>query len=137
MKPFVRFVKDAPLVFLFLLTSLSYAVGFTLFGGTEAVGKSSLFKAMENVDTSIPHLWGAILLVALAFTLGGIYFRRSMVISLAAIAGFMLWLFATLIYALEHNWLTMISVSFTSMCFWAVAYAGGTINKSWVDYPRR
>lgn len=128
-----RFLKDAPLVFMFLLTSFAYGIGFALFGSTEAVGASSLFKAMTAVGEGIPELWGIVAIAVVVAFLLGVALNKKAVSSSASFTGFILWLFATIIYGLEANWLTMVSVGLTSLGFWAIMSTGLVQNQE--DLP--
>lgn len=115
-----------PLVWPFYLATLAYGLGFTVFAGTAAVAKSSLFTAMTVVHPVSPILWGMLALTALVLTHIGTVNDITHLRKGAAMAGAMVWIAAMLCYVLTANWLVLFSVAIPNLIFWILTYLGRT-----------
>lgn len=125
---FVRMTRSArgeffnPLIYPFLIVTLAYGVGFTVFRKTEAVAASSLFEAMHSIDPVITLIWGVL---AVAIILVGMYvliFDKPPIGKLNCFIAWMLWFFAGVVYVLVGGWLTLFAVVVPSLYFWTWQY---------------
>lgn len=125
---FVRLTRSArgeffnPLIYPFLLTTLSYGIGFTIFGWASAVQESSLFSSMVSISPTIPFIWG---ILAIAVIVIGIYvliFDKPPIGKLNCFIAWMLWFFAGVVYVITGGWLTLFAVTIPSLMFWTWQY---------------
>lgn len=111
-----------PLIYPFLFSTLSYGIGFLFLAGSDAVGLSSLHVAMYSIATWFPILWGAIAILTIVGGLTFLLFNIPPFGKITGLIGFMLWLFAGVVYALTGGWLTLFSVAMPNMFFWIWQY---------------
>lgn len=111
-----------PLIYPFLLTTLAYGIGFSLFRFTEAVHESSLFLAMTTINPAIPVIWGTLAVIVIIVGLYVLVFDKPPIGKANCFVAWMLWLFAAIVYALTGGWLTLISVATPSLMFWTWQY---------------
>lgn len=111
-----------PLIYPFLLTTLTYGVGFTFFRWTDAVNQSSLYSAMTSISPFLTAVWGGL---AIAVILIGFYVLikdKPPVGKANCFVAWMLWLFGGIVYILTGGWLTLFAVAFPSLFFWTWQY---------------
>lgn len=111
----------------------SFIVGcaYTLFSWVPAVDNLKLFEFTQEHLPSIPvNFWGGVLLVAVAGHIFELLFRGRGIGAVAAMLGFMTWLYATIAY----TFISPISILLSTMwplCFWAWYYLSS------IDYRRK
>lgn len=116
-------IKINPLFYPFLLATFAYGLGFTAFPWWSGVNSSSLFSAMSAIQFTLPHLWGIFALLAGIFAMILVLFRRGGWLGeTAAMFGFLVWLFAGIVYALGGYWMVFLSVTGPNMYFWGWYY---------------
>jgi hypothetical protein len=111
-----------PLVWPFLLSTLAYGVGFSLFFWTNAVRESSLHAAMISLGPHIPIVWGAVALFTIVIGLTFLLYNLPPAGKFSGIMGFMVWVFATICWAFSGGWLLIASVAIPNMWFWIWQY---------------
>lgn len=111
-----------PLIYPFLLTTFAYGVGFTLFGWTEAVKISLLYKAMMAVAPFMPIVWGALCIVVIVLGLYVIVFDKPPIGKANCMVAWLLWAYATMCFLLTGAWLTVFTVGLPSLFFWTWQY---------------
>lgn len=110
------------LIYPFLLTTLSYGIGFVIFKHTDAVSKSSLFEAMHNISPFLTDIWGILAILVIFVSLYALIFDRPPVGKVNCFIGFLLWFFAAVIYVLSGGILTLFSVAIPNLFFWTWHY---------------
>lgn len=110
-----------PLIHLFFFQTLAMGVAYVFFGGTETVMASVLFyESVKTIGGLSVSLWGVCALVlTLANTLA-IYLRRG--VELTAFAGFLLWLYAFIIYFAGAFYFQVIAGAIVNLIFWMWFY---------------
>lgn len=111
-----------PLVWPFLFATFAYAVGFAFFSGNDGVDKSSLFEAMNDINTHAPTIWGIIALVTLGMGITFLMFNIPPAGKASGLIGFSLWLWAAFCWALTGGWLLVISIALPNLWFWFWQY---------------
>lgn len=114
--------KINPLFYPFLFATIVYGLGFSLLGGWSGVNTSSLFGAMSNLHNWLPTLWGVCALLAGGFAVAMMLLRHAPLGSLAAMFGFLVWLFAGFVYLLNGYYLVLLTVTFPNVYFWVFYY---------------
>lgn len=117
-----KFSNVNPLVYPFVLATLAYGVGFTVFGGEAAVRASSLFDAMDSISPLLTHVWGIACIAVVVLVLFSILKSKNALGKTSCFAGALLWFFASFVYILVGGWLTLFSVAIPSLLFWAIQY---------------
>lgn len=108
-----------PLLWPFLLSTLTYGVGFAFGLGS---ADSSLHMSLAGVWPLLPIVWGV---AALAVIVGGItflLFNLPPYGKLSGLVGFMLWLCGAIAYGLSGSWLLLLAVAVPNMWFWIWQY---------------
>lgn len=111
-----------PLIYPFLIMTLAYGVGFTVFGKTDAVALSSLFEAMHQLHPLATLIWGVL---AIAVIIVGLYVLvkdKPPVGKANCFVAWLLWFFAGIVYMLTGGWVTLFSVAVPSLWFWTWQY---------------
>jgi cellulose synthase/poly-beta-1,6-N-acetylglucosamine synthase-like glycosyltransferase len=112
-----------PLLWPFLLATLAYGIGFSIFINSGIGTQSStLFMAMAAIHPIAPFIWG---LIAMFTILGGLTFLLFNIPpwgKISGVVGFMLWLFASVCYGFYGNWLLVFALTVPNMWFWIWQY---------------
>lgn len=111
-----------PLIYPFLLGTLIYGIGFAFLGDWSGVASSSLYQAMLSMHSSIPVAWGIGASMASGFAIILLLRRRGWWGGIASITGWMVWLFAAIVYAMEGYWLVFLTVALVYGYFWVYYY---------------
>lgn len=119
-----------PLLWPFLLSTFAYSVGFTVFVGTSAAAKSSLFVAMTMLHPSVPFIWGILGVVTILGGLTFLLFNIPPYGKFSGIMGFMLWTFVTICYAYQANFLLIFSLALPNIWFWFWQYLSLSVFRS-------
>lgn len=110
-----------PLMFVFLYVTLAFSVAFVFFGETKTVQLSPLYMESKAAGEEWVSLWGAIGLMVVALHCAGLLIRNLpgiyMMIA-AAVGGFYLWLWATVLYAQEDLWFQFAAAAIPNLLFW-------------------
>ena len=98
---------------LFIWMTIAYGIGFILLEKTSlSLGTSSLYVTMLDIGHNVPVAWGLACIIAGVLELLG-YDR------IAAMVGFMAWMFAGICYGIVGNWFVLLALAGTNMAFWA------------------
>jgi hypothetical protein len=112
-----------PLTWPFLLATFAYGVGFSIFYPyTDALGTSSAFTAMYNINPAFPQVWGIMAVLTIVLGITFLLFNIPPFGKVSGLVGFALWLFVAICYAINGDWLVMLSVSLPNMWFWIWQY---------------
>jgi hypothetical protein len=117
-----------PLMYPFFIATLAYGFGFALFSGTSGVESSSLYMAMNDLQTWMPQIWGMIALGVMVMNIFTLLFRRISLAGTTAFFGCLVWLFALFVYLLGADWLIAISVTLPNFLFWVWYYVDIGLN---------
>lgn len=113
-----------PLFYPFLFATLIYGVGFLALGGWSGVNSSSLWTALHALHPWLPSLWGlGATLAALSATALLIFRKQEWLGEFAALFGFMIWIFAATVYAINGFWLVLLTVTIPNGYFWGYYYS--------------
>lgn len=112
-----------PLIWPFLWVTFVYGVGFAcILPFTDAFGTSSLYVSMQDVGEHIPILWGVVAVVNIVMGLSFLLFNIPPFGKISGIIGAMVWLYASIAYAFDSNWLVLLAVSGPNGFFWVWQY---------------
>lgn len=111
-----------PLIYPFLFGTLIYGIGFAFLGDWSGVASSSLFQAMYEMHPYVPVAWGYGGTLASGFAIVLLLKRDGWWGGIASISGWMVWLFAAIVYALEGYWLVFLTVALVYGYFWVYYY---------------
>ena len=114
--------KFNPLIWPFFIATMSYGIGFTIFLPLDIVTKSSLFMAMFTIHPWIPVIWGILAIATIVMGLTFLLFNIPPVGRLSGLLGFMVWVFASMCWLLDGNFLLIFSVGLANMYFWFWQY---------------
>ncbi len=103
------------LAWLFMLATLAYGIGFLILPYSDILGTSSLFVTMSGIHHLAVVFWGVACIVSVVVTLAG--YR------VASLLGWAAWVFATICYAIDGNWLVLLAVAVPNMLYWLWQYA--------------
>lgn len=115
-------VKVNPLIWPFFACIIVYGLGFAFFGGFDFVSSSSLFQSFDSVHTWLPQVWGVAALLSGLAAVTMVLFRKAFLGGAAAMNGFLVWLFAVIVYLLNGYLLVAISVGAVNLYFWVYYY---------------
>lgn len=107
------------LIYPFLLSTLSYGIGFALFGSTKAVVKSSLHVAMTDMITWLPAAWGTMCILVILLGAYLLLFDIPPIARANAMTGFILWCFGAWCYFWDGGYLPLAAVALPNIVFWA------------------
>lgn len=112
-----------PAVHIFLLLTFTAGVWFTFFGWTAPV-QASLLWQVTNVHfvPLVMNGWGVGALLTTVTNTIGITMRRARLHNIAAMCGFMLWLYATVLYSWGALWFHVTVIALPNLAFWAYYY---------------
>lgn len=114
----------------FLLMTASYGVALTFFQHTAPVQQSILYT-LTVTSGVIPHnalsVWGIVALVVTVFNFVGIMVRNKALGTAVSMGGFMLWVYAFMVYAMYGYWLQVFFAAIPNLMFWGWYYI--TINR--------
>lgn len=112
-----------PLFYPFLVATFFYGLGFGAFSEWDGVSKSSLFQAMYADHPLMPFCWGVLAFFAGAFALILLLTRKRGILGeIAAMFGFLVWMYAAWIYAQGEYWLVLVTVTGPNVYFWGWYY---------------
>lgn len=111
-----------PLVWPFFFAITIYGLGFALFPDFYFVNSSSLFQSLAGVHDWLPQIWGAAAFISGASALAMVALRRTILGGTAAMFGFLVWLFAAILYAMNGYLLVFLTVSGPNLFFWVYYY---------------
>lgn len=111
-----------PLIYPFLLTTLSYGIGFVFFRWATAVQESSLFSSMTSIGQHVPLVWGILAISVIAVGLYVLVFDKPPIGKANCFVAWLLWLFAAIVYVMTGGWLTLFAVTIPSLFFWTWQY---------------
>lgn len=115
-------IRINPLIWPFFWATYFYGVGFALLGNWSGVSKSSLYQSFYELSPGAPLLWGIAAIAAAVSAMILILYRVQPFGSVAAMFGFMVWLFAGIVYAEGGFWLPLITVAIPNAWFWTFYY---------------
>jgi len=107
-----------PLIYPFLMATLAYGIGFTVFGRTAGVAESSLWVAMYGLGSLLPFVWGVLALGTIVVGITFLLFNLPPAGRISGLVGFMLWTFATGCWAVTGGYLLIFAVGLPNMWFW-------------------
>jgi hypothetical protein len=114
--------KINPLFYPFLWATFVYGLGFVVFGSFNFVSVSSLFQAFYTIHPWLPRVWGGFAIVAGAAAMALLLLRHGKWGDIASMFGFLVWLFALIVYALNGFWLVLLTVTVPNLYFWVYYY---------------
>lgn len=115
-------VRINPLIWPFFFAIIVYGFGFALFPDFYFVNSSSLFQSFDSVHHWLPRVWGAAGVIAGVSALAMVALRRTILGGTAAMFGFLVWLFAAILYAMNGYLLVFLTVSGPNLFFWVYYY---------------
>ena len=115
-------IRINPLVWPFLVTIIVYGIGFAFFSHTGWVSSSSLFNAMRSVHHWLPSIWGVFATASGLSAMAMVLLRKSAFGSIAAMSGFLVWLFSLIMYIFGGYFLVAVAVSGANLYFWTYYY---------------
>jgi hypothetical protein len=77
---------------------------------------------MAAIHSWLPLVWGIGAFLAGAFALFMVLYRKVAWGETAAMSGFLVWLFAIIVYAINGFYLVLFSVTIPNIFFWCVYY---------------
>lgn len=86
------------------------------------MASSSLFQAMYAMSPAVPIVWGAVAVMASGFAITLLLRRSGWWGGIASLSGWMVWLFAAIVYAMEGYWLVLLTVAMVYGYFWVDYY---------------
>lgn len=122
------------LIHFFLLPTFAYGIGFTFFGSTSQVTYSSLHRIMVDQHDLVPMAWGIVLCLVGLACLNTMILKVWYIGHTAAFVGFTAWLFASIMYTLDLQYMLVFAVTLPSMLFWLWLYFRIKQDKSTVHY---
>lgn len=129
-----RQTRINPLLYPFLWATGIYGLGFAFLGHWSGVSSSSLYTAFALVHHWLPALWGFAAVLATILAIALMLTRYSGHLGhAAALLGFLVWVFAGCIYAINGYWLVMLTVAAPNIYFWAFYY----LRVKWYETTRR
>lgn len=112
-----------PLLWPFLLSTLSYGLGFAIvFHFGFDIGTSSLYLAMESLLWFAPIIWGLSCIAVIVMGVTYLLFNVPRYGRISGLIGFSLWFFAGACYVYSGGYLTLFSVVVPNMWFWFWQY---------------
>lgn len=114
--------KINPLVWPFFIAITIYGLGFLFFTPFDWVASSSLFQSFNGVHTWLPQVWGFFAFIAGLASTTMVLFRKSFLGATAAMSGFLVWLFALIMYTLNGYFLVAVTVAGVNLYFWVFYY---------------
>lgn len=106
------------LIWPFLLTTVSYGVGFALVYPFFESQASSLHGVMYDIAPWLPLVWGISCLVVIATGLIFLLFNRPPWGKFSGLLGFVLWSFAAACYGMAMNFVVLFAVAIPQSMFW-------------------
>lgn len=125
--------KINPLIWPFLFAIIVYGLGFALFPDFYFVNSSSLFQSINGVHDWLPVAWGTGAALAGTSALTMVALRRSVFGATAAMLGFLVWLFAAILYLINGYILVLLTVACPNLYFWVFYY----MRLKWYDRLRK
>lgn len=114
--------KINALIWPFLFCVTMYGIGFTLFPQFSWVNSSSLFQSFFMVHDWLPRIWGIGAVLAGGSAISMMLLRKPFLGGTAAMLGFLVWLFAGILYISNGYILVFLTVSVPNMYFWVFYY---------------
>lgn len=114
----------APMVYIMMFVNI--IIGFCFFTGLGMTGagvESVLYNAGTLVDKA---LWGGVLLVTATTAFIGMLFKHKSFIQFGGIAGFMVWLFASISLAMNAHFYVLTTVALFHLLFHGYVYLATT-----------
>lgn len=108
-----------PLMHPFLLITAVMGLSFVFFHGTGPVEASVLYQlTVGHLPDVAVSIWGVIALVLTLAHIVAIQVRKRWLGSIVTWTGTLLWLYATILYALFGFWLQVFTAGVPSLFFW-------------------
>jgi hypothetical protein len=116
-------VKVPFLIYPFLLITFAPGVAFVAFSNTTAVQASVLFT-LTSVHLGIlgVSLWGTAAMLAVVLALINIVARKRWAGRTAPMLGSMVWIYALIVFGVNHFYFQMFASAIPNLCFWAWHY---------------
>lgn len=117
-----------PFLHVFVIKTLVIGMLFTFYASNQKIESLTLFQLTNDyLPNQAGNFWGlALILVVIGHVLE-MEFRGKGFGRYTAMLGFMLWLYAAVVYLLNGNWFGIIAITATSIFFYAWYY-GSSIN---------
>jgi hypothetical protein len=110
-------------VHLFLMVTLVAGIWFAFFGWTDIVQASLLWQATNvNLASGVMNVWGYAALAVTALNTYAIGWAKRRLHNAAAMGGFLLWLYAAVLYVTGGYFFHLTVVGIPNMLFWAYYY---------------
>lgn len=107
----------------FFYVTFVFGVFFTFFYQTDSVGQSVLYKVTKaNVGEFPLPIWGLCAILVAVLNTAGIVAGRVRLVRVAAMGGFLLWLFAGIAYLLAQGWFQFLVAAVPQIVFWIWYY---------------
>ena len=114
--------KINPLFYPFLFATFVYGFGFLFFGWWSGVESSSLYQSFYGLHSILPAIWGVCATAAGLFAMALLLFRHGAYGHVAAQFGWLVWLFAAIVYGIGGYWLPLFTVAVPNAYFWVYYY---------------
>lgn len=116
-------VRRNSLSYIFFFQTLAFGVAYTFFGHTDTVSNSILYVETQNAFGFIPlPIWGVCAMLVTVANIAGILTEKVSVVKSSALVGFMLWLFASIVYLLSDSYFQLAVGGFVQVYFWIWYY---------------
>lgn len=115
-------IRINPLIWPFFWSTFFYGFGFAVLGNWDGASKSSLYQSFYELDQRAPLVWGIIALLTAGTAMTLVLTRYQPLGSISAMLGFLLWLFASIVYVEGNFWLPLFTVAIPNMWFWCFYY---------------
>lgn len=116
-------VKFHPLMHAFLFITLVFGVAYSLDPDVFGLHRSPLYEfSEENLNSKVPELWGAALLLTTALNTVTLGTRWKFIGGFTAMLGFLCWLYASIVYAWVGYPLGLFGIAGPNLFFWTWYY---------------
>ena len=107
-------------LYLMLAVTLANGIAFAFFGNSVSVRATALHTLTRTAfGTGFTVLWGAVAIGAVVLTVFNLLARYRPISSLGPYSGYLVWLYAALVY-LTHGYFLQLISAVVWLCFWAM-----------------
>jgi hypothetical protein len=112
-----------PLAHLFFYITFVFGAAYVFFGDTAPVQASILFiESKSQFNSSVLSIWGVAAIITTMLNTWLIGSENTKNSHWGAMLGFLLWMYAFLVYALGGFWFQLLATAIPNLAFWAWYY---------------
>lgn len=116
-------IPFSPFLHVFIIKTMVIGILFTLFGASDNVSSTALFKmTTDYLPSFVGNLWGLVLLSVVVLHVLEMQFRGKNFGAWTAMIGFMAWIYAGIVYLIDHNYFAIVSITGSSIFFYIWYY---------------